>query len=111
MVREALKKQLARLREFKQEHPWAKVLINQYLIIVVVFGSLFFFVGNSNVLTWIRDRHTIEAQNKQIEEYRRQIAATDSALYHIQHSKDTIEKYAREHFYYHEDDEEIFVVR
>lgn len=96
-------------REWKQ-HPVGKVLLNKYFIVGFIFLVWICFLDTNNVGQMIRSRVTLRRQQRQIEFYEREISKMDRKLEQLNSERDSLEKFAREEYYYHQDDEDVFVV-
>lgn len=86
-----------------------KYVVNKYVLTLLVFAFIFVFVGEQSLIKGIKrgrqirqTEHEIEAANQAIESARRQI----NSLQQI----DSLEKFAREHYLMHKDNEDIYLV-
>jgi len=86
-----------------------KYVVNKYVLTIIIFAVIFIFVGDQSLINGLkRERqirkieHRIEVSNQAIEFAQRQL----NSLQQI----DSLEKYAREHYLMHKDNEEIFLV-
>mgnify|MGYP000909265245 CR=1 FL=1 len=68
------------------------------------------FLRKDNVFRWIGAARTVHNQEKQIENYKKEIAAMDEFLGRIKESKDTLETYARERFQFSEHGEDVYLI-
>ena len=73
-------------------------------IIVWVVGP-----GNT-VIHWINAKIDIVAQEKAIEQYNAEIEEMDKRINMLKNDKDTLEKFAREHFYFAAPGEDVYVI-
>ena len=96
-------------RQWKQ-HPVGKVLLNKYFIVGIVFLVWICFFDTNNVGQMLRSRATLRSQRQQIEFYEQEIARIDRQLNQLQSEKDTLEKFAREEYYYQLSGEDVYVI-
>ena len=86
-----------------------KVAGNKYFIVTVFFCVWVLFIDTSNIFVWLRDMNTVATQERQKEYFREAIKLTDEKLRELESNKDSLEKFAREQYLFHEPDEEIFI--
>ncbi len=96
-------------REWKQ-HPVGKVLLNKYFIVGFIFLVWICFLDTNNVGQMIRSRVTLRRQERQIEFYKQEISKMNRKLEQLQSERDSLEKFAREEYYYHMDGEDVYVI-
>ena len=96
-------------REWKQ-HPVGKVLLNKYFVVGFIFLVWICFLDANNVGQMIRARVTLGRQQRQIEFYKREISNMDRKLQQLRSERDSLEKFAREEYYYHQDGEDVYVI-
>lgn len=87
-----------------------RVLKNKYFIVSVLFLVLILFVDRNNVLRWCRDLVTVVRQEKAIRQYKKDIEVLDGQLRELSSDKDSLEKFAREQYYFQKEGEEVFIV-
>lgn len=83
---------------------------NKYTVVTVFFLVWVLFVDTNNLFVWINDLNTVSTQERQKEHYRQAIKQTDEKLNELTSNKDSLEKFAREQYLFHQKDEEIFLV-
>lgn len=98
-----------RLAAWKR-HKVGKVLLNKYFIVGLFFLVWICFIDTNNVGQLIRTRWTLRSQRRQIEFYNREITKMDRKLEQLQSQRDTLEKFAREEYYYQQDGEDVYVI-
>ena len=81
----------------------------KYAITVLLFLVVFLFIGEQSLIQFIRRGREIRHLEEQREMYQK---GTDKAQREIQtlNHPDSLEQYAREHYYMHNTNEEIFLV-
>ncbi len=87
-----------------------KFLKNRYFLVTLVF-VIVLFLDTNNLTRWYNTAKDVVAQEKQKEYYRKAIHDTEEQLKELQSNRDSLEKFAREQYYFHEADEEIFIVK
>ncbi len=91
---------------------WRNIKIAQwgkYVITLLVFLIVFLFIGEQSVLNFVRRGREIRHLEEQRDMYREE---TDKAQQEIRTlgNPDSLERYAREHYYMHTPDEDIYLV-
>jgi len=83
---------------------WAK-----YVVTVLIFLVVFLFIGEQSVRRFVQRGREIHRMEEQRDMYR---AGADKAQREIQtlNSPDSLERYAREHYYMHMANEDIYLV-
>ena len=87
----------------------------RFLLIVCVCTVLFLgfkFIGPTGTIThWIKAKAEIRRQEKQMEQYRREIEAMDKDINDLKNNKDSLEKFAREQFHFAAPDEDVYLIK
>ena len=81
----------------------------KYVITLLLFLAVFLFIGDQSLIRSIRRHREIRQMEQQRDMYRE---ATEQAQREILllHNKDSLERYAREQYYMHSPEEEIFLI-
>lgn len=87
-----------------------KVIRNKYFIVTAFFLVWILFIDTNNVFVWFRDMGVVAGQQRQMEYYKDAIMQTDEKLNELTSNKDSLEKFAREQYLFHEKDEEVFII-
>ena len=87
-----------------------KFIRNKYVIVTVFFLVWVLFIDTNNLFIWIRDMGVVSSQERQKEYYREAIRQTDEKLQELTSNKDSLEKFAREQYLFHQKDEEVFII-
>ncbi|MBP5693281.1 MAG: septum formation inhibitor [Bacteroidales bacterium] len=87
-----------------------KVLKNKYFIVTAAFLIWIFFFDTNNLISWYRDLKQLGWQNRQKVYYQDAIRQADEKLQELASNKDSLEKFAREQFLFHEAGEDVYVV-
>ena len=94
----------------KPRNKFVRFLINRYFLVTLVFVVLILFVDRNNIIRWAGDCVEVIRQERIIRQYDRDIQALDEKLNELTSDKDSLEKFAREQYYFHEKDEDVFIV-
>ena len=86
------------------------MLLNKYFIVGAIFVIWICFFDTNNVGQMLRSRVTLRSQQRQIEFYKKEISKMDRKLDQLQSRRDSLEKFAREEYYYHQDGEDVYVL-
>ncbi len=86
-----------------------KVLINKYAITLYVFAVIFAFIGEQSWVNQISRGIEMRKIRKSIEVIKAETVANEALLFSLSHS-DSLERFAREKYRMHADDEVVFVV-
>ena len=98
-----------KIRLWKQ-HPVGKVLLNKYFLVGLIFVVWICFFDTNNVGQMFRSRRTLRRQRQQIEFYQQEIDKMNRKLEQLKSERDSLEKFAREEYFYHLDGEDVFVI-
>ena len=82
-----------------------------FVIVITALAALWLlFLSHSSVLNWVRARWEINRQERQMEEYRQDIGAMDAEIQSLTHSRDSLEKFARETYHFAAPGEDVYIV-
>lgn len=87
-----------------------RVLKNKYLLVTLFFVVWIVFFDSNNLINWYADIRTVVMQDRQKAYYKEAIKNTDEKLKELTSNRDSLEKFAREQYYFHEKDEELFIM-
>lgn len=96
----------------KQNDFWRKVrkvLINKYAITLYVFAVLFIFVGEQSLINQIIRKREIRDVKLEIEDIKIQTKKSENLLHSLD-NKDSLERFAREQYKMHTEDETIYMI-
>lgn len=99
-----------KISQWKQ-HPVGKVLLNKYFIVGLIFLVWICFFDTNNVGQMFRSRRTLKSQRQQIDFYEREIQQMDRKIEQLKSERDSLEKFAREEYYYQLDGEDVYVIK
>lgn len=100
----------SKIAELKERSRAARVLLNKYFIATLAFLLIVLFIDNNNAIKWIGNEYHILQQERIIRQYQKDIKTTDDKIRELTSDLDSLEKYAREHYYFQKEGEEVFIV-
>jgi cell division protein FtsB len=86
-----------------------KCLLNKYVIVLSVAAVVFLFVGEQSLVNRVRRASEISRMEEQLAQKKQEMQQCQQAL-RTMGSTDSLERYAREHYYMHTADEEVYLV-
>lgn len=92
------------LRNYIKFRKWGK-----YVITLAVFLVIYLFVGDQSMVQFYRRRGEIKVYEQQTRTYRRDTKAAQRMMQML-NNKDSLERYARELYFMHEKNEDIYIV-
>ena len=96
----------------KQSLRWMQVrkyLFNKYVIVLAVFAVIFMVDRKQSIFAFISRGREIREIKQQIHKTKEENVACERDLRTLKNT-DSLERYAREHYYMHNADEEIFLI-
>jgi len=87
-----------------------KVFKNKFFVTGILFLIWIIFFDQSNLLDWKKAKKDVKRQKMERQYYQEEIAHTREKLRELRSNRDSLEKFAREQYYYLQDGEEIFIV-
>ena len=87
-----------------------KVIRNKYFITGFLFAVWIIFFDQSNLVDWGNSLIEVKRQESEKQFYEEEITRTREKLRELQSNRESLEKFAREQYYFHEEGEEIFIV-
>ena len=75
-----------------------------------VFVVLVGFVNQDNIVRWIKADIELKQQARQIERYQKEIDEMDRKIQMISNDRDTLERFAREHFGFAKDGDDVYII-
>ena len=86
-----------------------KVLINKYSITLYIFAVLFLFVGEQGLINQIARKREIRQTQQEIERVTAETKHSENLLRSLD-NKDSLERFAREQYKMHTNEETIYLV-
>jgi len=93
--------------EFWNRLQWPKW--GKYAITLVVFLVVYLFIGDQSMLRFIRRGREIRQLEEQRDMYRAGTEQAQRQIQSLQHP-DSLERFAREHYFMHTPNEDIFLI-
>ncbi len=93
---------------FTGEHKWTFIIGT---VATVFFLCSWIFGHGNTFIRWIKTEMEISRQEKQMDMYRQQIDQMDQNIEELKTNKDTLEKFAREHFHFAVPDEDVYITK
>ena len=94
----------------RHKRKFVRALTNKYVIVTFIFMVIVLFVDRNNLTRWAGDYLEVLRQERVIRQYHRDIEALDGKLDQLTSDRDSLEKFAREQYYFQREDEEVFIV-
>ena len=91
---------------------WTTIKIRKwgkYILTLLIFAIVFLFIGEQSVVHFIRRGREIRHLEEQRDMYREGAAKAEQEINTL-HQPDSLERYAREHYYMHTPKEDIYLV-
>lgn len=79
----------------------------RYAIIATVVFLLFMFLKKDNLVNWVQAGLSLRRQERQIEQYQRENEELDRRIRVMTGDRDSLERYAREQFYFAEPGDDV----
>ena len=98
------------MRDSRFLHIIRKYVLNKYVLVCVIFGVVYVFVGEQSLLKGIQRRRQIRQTEQQIRATRADIEATQRKINWLR-STDSLEQFAREQYYMHAPGEDVYIVK
>ena len=87
-----------------------RIFLNRYALVVAVFLILVMFAGNHTVFYLFKKNREISELKKELNDYKQQTEYYKQALKQLGDSEQNIERFAREHYFMHADNEDVYVI-
>jgi cell division protein FtsB len=86
-----------------------KFFINKYAITLYLFAVIYLFVGNQSLVKRLAKAREIRDIKQEIQFINQQTQSIENMLNSLD-NKDSLERYAREHYHMHADGEVVYLV-
>ncbi len=100
-----------RISAIKERSALCRMVLNKYAIAFILFLIWICFLDNNSVGVWIAAERKLHEQKHQIEALESEISAKQARIERLNSQKDTLERFAREEYLFHEDGEDVFIVK
>ena len=75
-----------------------------------IFLLIMLMKPGTNIIRWVRSKIEISRQEEQLHQYNEEIRDMENRIRMLTSDKDTLEKFAREQFYFAEPGDDVFVL-
>ena len=86
-----------------------KYVINKYVITLLIFAVIFIFVGEQSIVKDMQRNYKVRQTERAIQETKQAIEKAQHQI-NILERTDSLERYGREHYLMHKDNEDIYLV-
>ena len=86
-----------------------KIFVNKYAITLYLFAIIYLFIGNQSLIKRLAKAREISEIKQEILLVNKQTKEVENMLNSLD-IKDSLERYAREHYQMHEDGEVVYLV-
>ncbi|MBQ9399457.1 MAG: septum formation initiator family protein [Bacteroidales bacterium] len=93
----------------KKDKDTRKQSFLRYAVIVTAVAVLFLFLKRDNVVHWVKAGITRHRQEARIEEYKDRINSLEERIHDLSTNRDSLEKYAREQYYFSVPGEDVYI--
>lgn len=91
---------------------WHQIVTrNKFIITLIVFVLWVFFFDKNNLLERRKYIRQLEQLRKDKRYYENKIRRDSARLHELRNNPERLERFAREHYYMKEPDEEIFIIQ
>lgn len=87
-----------------------RYVLNKYVLVCVLFSFVLAFCGNESWVNQSRQRRQIAELERELDNYRVQTEHYRVAIEELEGNRESLERYAREHYYMHTEDEDVYLV-
>ncbi len=87
-----------------------KIILNKYVIVILVFAVIILFFDKNNLINHWKTKGNIKRLEKEIQFYKNEIESDKEQLMKLQADTQTLEKFARENYYFKKENEDIFII-
>jgi cell division protein FtsB len=95
--------------KFKESAFW-KIIRNKYLLVTVVFFVWITFFDSNSLIKCSRVVSSISSQEQEKRYYKDEIKSIEEKLNELSSNRDSLEKFAREQYKFHKDDEDVYII-
>ena len=82
----------------------------RYAIVATALFVLFLFLKKDSIVNWVQAGITLRRQERQIEQYRQENEELDQRIRMMTGDRDTLERYAREQFFFAEPGDDVYII-
>ena len=82
----------------------------RYAVVATALFLLFLFMKKDSIVSWVQAGITLRRQERQIEQYQKENEELDRRIRMMTGDRDTLERYAREQFYFAEPGDDVYII-
>ena len=82
----------------------------RYAIVATALFLVFLLLKKDSIITWVQAGFTLQRQHRQIELLQEENAELDNKIQMMKGNRDTLERYARERFFFAEPGDDVYIV-
>ena len=82
----------------------------RYAVNATALFLLFLVLKKDSIITWVQAGFTLQRQHRQIELLQEENAELDNKIQMMKGNRDTLERYARERFFFAEPGDDVYIV-
>jgi cell division protein FtsB len=82
---------------------------SKYILTLVIFGTWLIFFDKANIVSWMNDVNDVKNKQNQKLYYQKEIERIKESIEAF-NDDELLEKYAREHLYMKNDDEDVYII-
>lgn len=97
-------------RDLDGKNAERRSFVRYAICVTAIFLVMVGFVRQNNIVRWIRAGLEIHNQEKLIERYSAEIKDMDRQIHGLTHSKDSLERFARENFGFAESGDDVYII-
>ena len=90
---------------------WKKLVQNKYVVASILFMIWVTFINDIDLIFIMKSKSELNEMKEQLDYYEEQNQQTSESLAEITSDKNTLERFAREHYFMKRSNEDIFVIR
>ncbi len=94
-----------------QMNNWLRYIFNKYVIVLLGFTIFITFVGNRSLKNRFERAQELDSLREVHDSLQRKIDQTEKRIQSITSSKDSLERFARERYFMHAPEEEVYIVQ
>ncbi|MGI6719208.1 MAG: hypothetical protein ACOX4D_08795 [Bacteroidales bacterium] len=94
----------------RRRRGWTRFIFNKDIIATIIFLVIIFFIKKDNIFKINKLNNILESMEAEIKEYDRVYTQDSITLEKLKHDSAFREKYAREHYYLKNENEDVFII-
>lgn len=83
----------------------------RFAIVSTAIFVIFMLTSRNNLIRWVQTGLTIKGQERQIEQYRRDISSLERKIEALSSNRDSLETFAREKLLFSETGDDVYVIK